>query len=159
MTDDPKTPKPRQSLLLPVLIPVLLLVGIGVVLWGFSRLLLRTEPHAASATALVVAAGIVTVVGIAASRKRVNNGALLTVGVGVCGIAMLASGAALLLAPKGTEAAGEAVTLTITAPPDAAANGFQDTALTAPSDTPFTIQFDNQEPNVQHDVVVASANP
>jgi len=40
MTDDPKAPRPRQSLLLPVLIPVILLVGIGIVLWGFSRLLL-----------------------------------------------------------------------------------------------------------------------
>ena len=38
-------------LLLPVLIPLVLLIGIGVVLWGFSRLLLRMEPHAATATA------------------------------------------------------------------------------------------------------------
>ncbi len=160
MTDDPKTPKPRQSLLLPILIPVLLLVGIGFVLWGFSRLLLRMEPHAATATALVVAAGIVTVVGIAASRKRVSNGALLTVGVGVCGVAMLASGAALLLAPKAAEGGeGGGVVLAITAPPGAAAKGFQDTALTAPSDTAFTITFDNQDPSVEHDVVVASADP
>ena len=60
MTDDPKAPRPRQSLLLPVLIPVILLVGIGIVLWGFSRLLLQMEPHAATATALLTAAGIVT---------------------------------------------------------------------------------------------------
>jgi plastocyanin len=160
MTDDPKTPRPRQSLLLPVLIPVLLLVGIGFVLWGFSRLLLRMEPHAATATALVVAAGIVTVVGIAASRKRVSNGSLLTVGVGVCGVAMLASGAALLLGSNGEAGpAGAAVTLTVTAPQGAAASGFQDTALTAPSDTAFTIQFDNQDPGTPHDVVVASADP
>ncbi len=158
MTDDPKTPRPRQSLLLPVLIPLVLLIGIGVVLWGFSRLLLRMEPHAATATALVVAAGIVTVVGIAASRKRVGNGALLTVGVGVCGVAMLASGAALLLAPKAAEGGeGGGVVLAITAPPGAAAKGFQDTALTAPSDTAFTITFDNQDPSVEHDVVVAAS--
>src|SRR5262245_39769472 len=160
MTDDPKAPKPRQSLLLPVLIPLVLLAGIGVVLWGFSRLLLRMEPHAATATALVTAAGIVTVVGIVASRKRVSNGSLLTVGLGVVGVTMLASGAALLLASKGVEEpAGEAVTLTVTAPPGAATDGFQDDALTAPSDTPFTIQFDNQDPSVQHDVVVTSADP
>jgi plastocyanin len=158
MTDDPKAPRPRQSLLLPVVIPLVLLGGIGLVLWGFSRLLLRMEPHAATATALVVAAGIVTVVGIAASRKRVSNGALLTVGVGVCGVAMLASGAALLLAPKATEAVeGGGVVLAITAPPGAAGKGFQDTALTAPSDTAFTIAFDNQDPSVEHDVVVAAS--
>ena len=116
MTDDPKTPRPRQSLLLPVLIPVLLLVGIGIVLWGFSRLLLRMEPHAATATALVVAAGIVTVVGIVASRKRVGNGSLLTVGLGVVGVAMLASGAALLWRPRGGGRRGRRCCLAITAP-------------------------------------------
>jgi plastocyanin len=160
MTDDPKAPRPRQSLLLPVLIPVILLVGIGIVLWGFSRLLLQMEPHAATATALLTAAGIVTVVGIVASRKRVGTGSLLTVGLGVVGVAMLASGAALLLAPKEGEApAGETVLLTITAPEGAAASGFQDNSLTTSSDTPFTIQFDNQDPSVEHDVVVTSADP
>ena len=160
MTDDPKAPRPRQSLLLPVLIPLILLGGIGIVLWGFSRLLLQMEPHAATATALLTAAGIVTVVGIVASRKRVGTGSLLTVGLGVVGVAMLASGAALLLAPKeGEVPAGETVLLTITAPEGAAAAGFQDTSLTTASDTPFTIQFDNQDPSVEHDVVVTSADP
>jgi plastocyanin len=160
MTDDPKAPRPRQSLLLPVLIPVVLLIGIAIVLWGFSRLLLRMEPHAATATALVTAAGIVTVVGIVASRKRVNTGSLLTVGIGVCGVAMLASGAALLLASNGEEAVGgPSVVLAITAPEGAAAKGFENNSLTAPSDTPFTITFDNQEPSVEHQVTVASADP
>jgi len=78
----------------------------------------------------------------------------------VIGVTMLASGAALLLASKGVEGpAEETVTLTVTAPPGAATKGFQDDALTAPSDTPFTIQFDNQDPSVQHDVVVTSADP
>jgi plastocyanin len=160
VTDDPKAPRPRQSLLLPVLIPLVLLVGIGIVLWGFSRLLLRMEPHAATATAFITAAGIVTVVGIVASRKRVNTGSLLTVGIGVIGVAMLASGAALLLASKQPEGAGgPSVILTITAPSGAAASGFQNNSLTAPSDTPFTITFDNQDPGVEHQVTVASADP
>src|SRR5690349_178164 len=160
MSEDPKAPRPRQSLLLPVLIPLVLLVGIGIVLWGFSRLLLRMEPHAATATALVTAAGIVTVVGIVASRKRVSTGSLLTVGIGVCGVAMFASGAALLLGSKGIEGPGApAVVLTVTAPEGAAAKGFQNNSLTAPSDTAFTITFDNQDPSVEHDVVVASADP
>jgi plastocyanin len=160
MTDDPNAPRPRQSLLLPVLIPVVILIGIAIVLWGFSRLLLRMEPHAATATALVTAAGIVTVVAIVASRKRVNTGSLLTVGIGVCGVAMLASGAALLLGTNGEEAVGgPSVVLTVTAPEGAAAHGFQDNSLTGPSDTPFTITFDNQDPGVEHDVVVASADP
>src|SRR4051794_41984888 len=92
MTEDPKAPRPRQSLLLPVLIPLVILVGIAAVLWGFSRLLLQMEPHAATATALVTAAGIVTVVAIVASRKRVSTGSLLTVGLGVGGRAEVPSG-------------------------------------------------------------------
>jgi plastocyanin len=159
MTEDPKAPRPRQSLLLPVLIPLVILAAIGIVLWGFSRLLLQMEPHAATATALVTAAGIVTVVAIVASRKRVSTGSLFTVGLGVCGIAMLASGAAILLGTGEEGPGGEAVVLTITAPPNAAVANFQETSLTAPSDTPFTIQFDNQDPSVTHDVVVASDDP
>jgi len=159
MTEDPKAPRPRQSLLLPVLIPLVILAGIGVILWGFSRLLLQMEPHAATATALVTAAGIVTVVAIVASRKRVNTGSLFTVGLGVAGIAMLASGAAILLGTGEEGTGGEAVVLTITAPPNAAVDNFQETSLSAPSDTPFTIAFDNQDPGVTHDVVVASDDP
>src|SRR3954470_6661304 len=159
MTEDPKAPRPRQSLLLPVLIPLVILAAIGVILWGFSRLLLQMEPHAATATALVTAAGIVTVVAIVASRKRVNTGSLFTVGLGVAGIAMLASGAAILLGTGEEGTGGEAVVLTITAPPNAAVDNFQETSLSAPSDTPFTIAFDNQDPGVTHDVVVASDDP
>jgi len=160
MTDDPNAPRPRQSLLLPVLIPLVILIGIAAVLWGFSRLLLQMEPHAATATALVTAAGIVTVVAIVASRKRVSTGSLLTVGLGVCGVAMLASGAALLLGSNGEEGlGGPSVVLAVTAPQGAAANGFESGSLTAPSDTPFTITFDNQDPSVEHNVVVASADP
>src|SRR3954452_17401240 len=160
MTEDPKAPRPRQSLLLPVLIPLVILIGIAIVLWGFSRLLLRMEPHADLATALVHAAGIVAVAAIVASRERVNTGALLTVGLGVCGVAMLASGAALLLGANGEAGTtGPAVVLTVTAPSGAAAHGFQDNSLTAPSDTPFTIAFDNQDSGVEHNVVVASEDP
>jgi plastocyanin len=84
----------------------------------------------------------------------------LTVGIGVCGVAMLASGAALLLGAKGEEGpTAPSVILTVTAPEGAAAKGFQDTSLTAPSDTAFTITFDNQDPGIEHDVVVASADP
>ena len=161
MTDDPKTPRPRQSLLLPVLIPVLLLVGIGVVLWGFSRLLLRMEPHAATATALVVAAGIVTVVGIAASRKRVSNGALAD-RRGRRVRAWRCSPLARRCSWRPRRRRGRRAMAWCWRSPrrqGAAAKGFQDTALTAPSDTAFTITFDNQDPSVEHDVVVASADP
>jgi plastocyanin len=158
MSDEHRTPRPRESLLLPIVIPLGILAVIGLVLWSFSRVLLRVSPHVATATALVVAAAIVAIVAIAASRPRVGNGSLLSVGVGVAGAAMLASGAALLLSGSGEEG-GAPAPVAITAPAGAAETGFAETSVSAPSDEPFTISFDNQDPQVQHDVVVASDDP
>jgi plastocyanin len=152
------TPRPRESLLWPIVIPLGVLVVIGLVLWGFSRVLLHVKPHIATATALLVAIAVVVIVSIAASRKRVGNGALLSVVVGVVGVAMLASGAALLFGTEGEEA-GPTVAITLVAPAGAAAEGFQEKTLSGPSDEPFTIEFDNQDTSVQHNVVVASADP
>jgi plastocyanin len=141
-------------------IPLAILAVIGVVLWTFSRVLLHVEPHVATATALVMAAAIVTIVAIAASRKRVGNGSLLSVAVGVAGVGLLASGAALLIGtPTAEGGGGVPVTVALTAPAGAAANGFAEAQLSAPADQPFTITFDNQDAGVGHDVVVASADP
>ena len=169
MSDDDQTPpKParpparpvsRESLLLPIAIPLGLLAVIGLVLWGFSRVLLRVEPKVATFTALLVAASIVTIVAIAASQKRVTSGSLLTVVGGVFGVAMLLSGAALLVGTAGGGGGVEKVSVALAAPKDAAINGFDLKTLTAPADTPFTIAFNNQDPGVQHNVVVASADP
>ena len=168
MTDDDQTPVPdaspnapasRESLLLPIAIPLGLLAGIGLVLWGFSRVLLRVEPEVATFTALLVAAAIVVIVAIAASRKRVTNGSLLTVVGGVFGVAMLFSGAALLVGTASGEGGVEQVSVALAAPKGAAVSGFDLKTLSAPADTPFTIAFNNQDPGVQHNVVVASADP
>jgi plastocyanin len=165
MTDDDRVPAPaapppsRESLLLPILIPLGLLAVIGLVLWGFSRVLLRVEPKVATVTALLVAASIVAIVAIAASQKRVTSGSLLTVVGGVFGVAMLFSGAALLVGTTSGEAGVEQVSVALAAPKGAATTGFDLKTLTAPADTPFTIAFNNQDPGVQHDVVVASADP
>ena len=43
--------------------------------------------------------------------------------------------------------------VTVTAPTGAATSGFDPTALEAKADTPFTLEFDNQDP-VQHNVVI-----
>jgi plastocyanin len=154
--EERNTPRPRESLLWPVVIPLGVLVVIGLVLWGFSRVLLHVKPHVATATALVTAIGIVVIVSIAASRKRVGNGSLLSVGVGVIGVAMLASGAALLLGSE-EEEAGPGVTIALVAPAGAAADGFQQKTLSVPSDESFTIEFDNQDTSVQHNVVIAES--
>jgi plastocyanin len=53
----------------------------------------------------------------------------------------------------GEEGDGGAV-LELAAPEGAAASGFSTDALSAPSDEPFTIAFDNQDPAVPHNVVL-----
>jgi plastocyanin len=157
--DDRQPPRPRESLVWPIVIPLGVLAVIGLILWAFSRVLLRVEPHVATVTALVVAIAIVAIVSFVASRKRVGNGALLSVAVGVVGVAMLASGAALLLGTAAEEGGGGEQTIALVAPTGAASKGFEHKTLEAPSDQPFTIEFDNQDSGVQHNVVVASADP
>jgi plastocyanin len=159
MTDDDRlAPRPRESLLVPLVIPLGILVVIGLVLWGFSRVLLHLKPHVATATALVVAAAIVAIVASVASRKRVGNGSLLSVAVGVVGVGMLASGAALLVGAA-VEEPGPAATIALTAPAGAASKGFAEKSLSAPADQPFIITFDNQDQAMNHNVVIASDDP
>jgi plastocyanin len=149
----------RQSLLVPVGIVVGLLAAIGLVLWFFSRVLLQVEPHVATATALLVAIAIVGILSFAASRKRVTNGSLLTVVVGVLGAGMLLSGIAITAGTGGGETGPTAVTIAIAAPQGAAVSGFDQKTLTAPADTPLTIAFNNQDPSVQHNIDIATADP
>jgi len=152
-------PAPRQSLLVPVLIVVGLLGLIGAILWFFSRVLLQVEPHVATATALLVAIAIVAILSFAASRRRVTNGSLLMVAVGVIGAGMLLSGIALVVGQSSEEGGAEGPTIAIAAPEGAATSGFDQKALSAPSDTAFTIAFNNQDPGVQHNIVIATGDP
>jgi plastocyanin len=158
-TPNRQHPAPRESLLVPILIVVGLLALIGVVLWTFSRVLLQVEPHTATVTALLVAVAIVAILSFAASRKRVTNGSLLMMVVGVLGAGMLLSGIALTIGTGGEETGPTAVTIAIAAPEGAAISGFDQSTLTAPADTPLTIAFNNQDPGVQHNIDIASADP
>ncbi len=143
----------REGLLLPVLIPLGALVLILLVLFGFSRVLLATSPDAATGVALVVAATIVTTAALIASRKRQPNGALFSMFGVVAGVAMVAGGIAVLaFAPS--EGEGEGFVAVLAAPPGAAVDGFSPDHLSVPSGEPVSIEFDNQDPSIQHNVVV-----
>ncbi|MGZ4148465.1 MAG: cupredoxin domain-containing protein [Actinomycetota bacterium] len=144
----------REGLLLPIAIPVAALVAIGSVLYLFSRVLLRVQPHAATIVALVVAASILGIATFVASRRQVTSGTTLSMLGGILGVAMLAGGLALIIAPPKVEVAKPVVQLV--APPDASTKGYSTDALTAPANTAFSLEFDNQEKGVQHNVVIAS---
>ncbi len=149
----------RQSLLLPILLPVGILVAIGLVLIGFSRVLLAVSHNAATVVALVAAAAIVAIAAWVASRKRVTSASLFSMVAAAAGVAMVAGGLAVVAAPlehggEGEGPGSEQAVVALAAPEGAASSGFSTDALEGPSDEPFTIAFDNQDPAVPHNVVL-----
>ncbi len=152
-------PESRQGLLLPILIPLGSFAIIGVVLFGFSRILLSITPHAATAIALIVAVSIMVVAVVVASRQRLSNGSLFSMVGSVAGIAMLAGGVAIVTIGAGEEAGGAPQVVTLTAPKGAAATGFDPTKLSVAANQPIELDFSNQDPGIQHNVVIFSADP
>ena len=165
MTDEKPAPAPdahpesRQGLLLPILIPLGSFAVIGVVLYGFSRVLLSITPHAATAVALIVAVSIMVVAIIVASRQRLSNGSLFSMIGSVAGIAMLAGGLAIVTIGAGEEEGGGPQVVTLAAPKGAAATGFEPTSLSVAANEPIELDFNNQDPGIQHNVVIFSEDP
>ena len=142
----------RDRFLLPVLLPLGILVVLGVVLYGFSRILLSVTPLAATATALAVAAAVVVVSAVAAGRREVRAATVASMVGAVVGVAMLAGGAALLLAARPAEEGAEGPEVTIAL----AAEGivFGTDVLRAPAEEPFALAFDNRDAGIQHNVEI-----
>jgi len=167
MTDEPTTgeeqPKgSREGLLLPIAIPVVALVAILLILFGFSRILLSLSHGAATTVALIVAVSIITIAALVASRDRMTNGALFSMVGAVAGVAMLAGGVAILAIGKGHEGGGPSAkpqVVALVAPKGAATAGFAQTSLTAQAGLPIELRFDNQDPGVQHNVVIFAQDP
>jgi plastocyanin len=143
----------RESLLLPILIPVGALLVIVVVLYAFSRVLLSVKPNAATATALVAATGIMAVAAFVASRKHVTGAALGAFVGAAAGIAMLAGGVAIAVIGPPEEEVEPAV-VTLAAPEGAASTGFSTDALQVPSGVPIDLEFDNEDPSTGHNVQI-----
>ncbi len=150
MNDHP--PESRERLLWPIAIPFVALVVIGAVLYLFSRILLRVTPTAATITALVVAASILGVAALVASRPHVSGASLVSMVGGVAGIAMFAGGLALILGAPAEEV--QPVVVQLAAPVGASTKGFEPNELSAPANYPFTIAFANDDTGIQHNVVV-----
>ena len=155
MTDSPS--KNRQGLLLPILLPVGALAVIGLVLFGFSRVLLNLSKEGATAVALCTAAAVFSIVAYVASRKRVSGAALFPMAGAVLGAALMIGGVALVVAPKGSGGeggGGAAETVTLTAPVNAAKEGFQPTELTFKTGVATNLVLDNKDTGVPHNVVI-----
>jgi plastocyanin len=134
----------RQSLLLPILIPIGALAAIVVVLFTFSRVLLSLKANAATATALVAAAGIMAVAAFVASRKSVTGAALGAFVGASAGIAMLAGGIAIaVIGPPEEEE--PPILAAVTAPEGAITDGFSTDALAFQPDRPIELEFTNED--------------
>jgi plastocyanin len=146
-------PDLRDRLLMPVLLPIAIVVLLAGALFGFSRILLSLTATTATITAIVVATGVLVTSSVAATRKQIR---LSTIGavVGVtAGLAMLAGGIALAVV-GGTEEGerpGPSRPVVALAARDIA---FEPTMLQVPAGTAFTLRFDNQDANVQHNVQI-----
>jgi len=152
-------PETRQGLLLPILIPLGSFAIIGVVLFGFSRVLLSITPHAATAVALIVAVSVMVVAIVVASRQRLSNGSLFSMVGSTAGIAMLAGGLAIVTIGAGEEEGGGPQVVTLAAPKGAAATGFDPTSLSVVANAPIELDFTNQDPGIQHNVVIFGEDP
>ena len=143
----------RESLFLPILIPLGALLVIVAVLYGFSRVLLSVKPNAATAVAFVAAAGVMAVASFVASRKQVTGASLGAFVGAAAGIAMLASGVAIaVIGPPEEEV--EPFHAALAAPEGAASEGFSTDALEVEADVPIDLEFDNQDPSVGHNVQI-----
>jgi plastocyanin len=147
------TDRGRESLLLPILIPVGALAAIVLVLLGFSRILLSLRPNAATATALVAAIGIMAVAAFVASRRNVTGGALGAFVGATAGIAMLAGGIAIAVVGP-PEEEPEAFPAVIAAPEGAIQEGFSSDSLSFPPNVPIALEFENDDPGIGHNVEI-----
>jgi plastocyanin len=144
----------RDRVLLPIALPVGLLALLGGVLFGFSRILLSLGHTPAAATALVVAAAILVVAGVAAARPIVRASSLAAIAGAVAGIALLAGGVALIVAAPASETGGEA---NAGAPAVAVAASnlrFDTSTIDLVANEPATIRFENKDAGVQHNIAI-----
>ena len=134
----------RQSLLLPILIPVGGLAVIVLVLYLFSRVMLSVKPNAATAVALVVAAGIMTVAAFVASRRSVTGASLGSFVGAAAGIAMAAGGIAIVVIGPPEEEIPP-IHAVLAAPEGAITEGFSTDALAFEPGRPVELEFTNED--------------
>ena len=149
----------RESILLPVVIPLGILAAIVAVLFLFSRILLSTSHHAATAVALTVAVSVLGAATFIAARPRVTGSLLFSMVAGIAGVAMVAGGVAIAaIGPNGPEGpTAPPVTVNVSASSGAAAKGFDQESLSFPAGKPVNLVFANHDAGTGHNVYIAAS--
>ena len=144
----------RELNLLPLALPVVGLFAIFSVMFFMSRVLLAVPEKAATTIALLVAVAILAGAAVVTLRPRLSSGSLVGL-LAVSGVLM--AGGGLVGAAAGQRelphAEGpHAATVDVVAK----GNQFTKKTIELPAEHPPEIVFDNQDPNVLHNVAVFS---
>lgn len=144
----------RDQVVLPLLIPLGGLAVIGALAFVFSRMLLAVSAASATVVALVVGCMVLLVAGLLAKSRQAGAGLGVLLATFI-GVSVFTGGALLaVLGPPvehGEESEPEpAVKVALVAKNTL----FEQTELQVPADEPFQIDFDNQDPGVQHNVEI-----
>lgn len=132
----------RNRLMLPLEVPVVALLAAGIILLAFSRVLLALPKSGSTVLAIVVAATILGVAALVATRPRISSG-LVSAVVVVGAVALLGGGIVGAVAGErefGPHEAGGDGELTITITPD----GFDPATLEIPAGEAVTVTFVNE---------------
>ena len=165
MTDEKPASAPERirsrdrGCLLPILIPLGSFAIIGVVLFGFSRVLLSITPHAATAVALIVAVSVMVVAIVVASRQRLSNGSLFSMVGSVAGIAMLAGGLAIVTIGAGEEEGGGAAGRDAGGAEGRRGHGLRSHQPLRGRERTDRAGLRQPGPGIQHNVVIFSEDP
>lgn len=145
----------RNRAFLPVVIPIALLLGIGVLVGSFALILLYTTREVALVLATVAAAGILLAISLAASQEKLDG--VKKAVIGLAGAFPIIAGAVVAITQP-----VDASLLNINRQPHevlpeanvtvAAENSqsFTVTEMTLPAETEVGVVFDNQEAGVPH---------
>jgi plastocyanin len=148
----------RESLLLPIAIPLGLMAVILAVLFGFSRVLLSVTPTAAWIVALTIAFATLLIATFVAGRSRVTGSITGAMVAAVLGVALFAGGIAVAMGPAKEKApAVAAQTIPLSASNNAAIHGFDQKGLTWSATAPVNVVFNNADSTAHTFYIAASA--
>jgi hypothetical protein len=147
----------RNRIMYPLEIPALAVIGVAVVLLGFSRVLLALPEAGSTAVAIAVATVILSTAALVATRPRLSA-SLVTGLLVVAGVALLGGGIVGAVAGEREferheegHAEEEAEEYVISA---SGTDGFDQDELRIPADRPVTITFENREEDRPHGLLI-----
>ena len=99
--------------------------------------------------------------GVVKSSKKASssNRAFYLLIAAIAGIAMISGGLAIVAIGTGEAKGPTPLVVTLTAGPDAAVHGFTETSLQFKAGQPTSLEFDNADPGVQHNVAIFAEDP